>query len=335
MKKFFGFLLILIIILAGLGYLGYPLVSDQLARGRNDSLMKAYHSNVREMTNEKIAEALTAAETYNSELEEIAPEDPFAVMGSRSSHSYQNILNIKDGILGELVIPSIKVSLPIWHAATGSAASSKLIHLEGTSLPTGQGGTQVILAGPGKQTAQGFLGQIKLTDAQMLEELDQVTPGKLMYLNILDRTFIYLVDGVQTVAPSGLKDLNWATQKDEDRLTVMTKKKGHLLLVQAKRVSAAEIRETLIEEDQALIPPSWQNILGLGLPVLLVGFLVMFIIERIKRRSYRLPTETRKRKKKKDLEIPDEDEPEEEQKEEDRKEEETSRTDTEKRKGKK
>jgi hypothetical protein len=55
--------------------------------------------------------------------------------------------------------------------------------------------------------------------------------------------------------------------------------------------------------DRADTPADVINILALGIPVLLVGFVILYIIEKIKRRRYRLPTEMRRPRKR---EMPEE-----------------------------
>ena len=50
--------------------------------------------------------------------------------------------------------------------------------------------------------------------------------------------------------------------------------------------------ETLLEEaDQASFPEGWKNVLALGCPVMLAGLLILWIIERFRRHSYRIPGE--------------------------------------------
>ena len=87
-----------------------------------------------------------------------------------------------------------------------------------------------------------------------------------------------------------------------EQLTLLTPWRDQkLLVVRSARIPIDEARELLSGTDRATYPETWKNVLLLGSPVLLVGFLVMFIIERIKRRSYMLPDEgrqTARRKKK-------------------------------------
>lgn len=66
---------------------------------------------------------------------------------------------------------------------------------------------------------------------------------------------------------------------------------GGRLIIRGKRIAPNENREKILEENAASIPPSWVNILTLAAPVMAFGLLVMFIVERVMHRRYRLPTE--------------------------------------------
>lgn len=380
MRRFFAFLFVFLLIAAAAGYLLYPTVSDQIGQARDGTVMKDYRKKTAGMTSEQIAAMLEDAGAYNAVLESIRAEDPFSAGIPRTSRDYQNRLNVHSGAIGELVIPSIGIYLPVYHNSAETPATAKLVHLETSSLPSDQAGTSIVLAGPGTLKAEGFLGQIGLTDQRMLQDLDRLTPGDLMILNVLDRTMVYRIgegleekDAILMLTPGGLKDLDltpgtvsapepeeepepdltpapkWtrkpaeetpqpepepeaepeaATETAEEgepettptpeptptptptpepepepepvreaateQLTVLTPWRDQkLLVVRAARITIDEARSLLNATDKATYPEGWQNVLLLGSPVLLFGFLVMFIIERIKRRSYLLPGEGR------------------------------------------
>ena len=396
MRKFFAFLFVFLLIAAGAGYLLYPTVSDQIGQANDAAVMKAYREKTALLDSEQIAAMLADAAAYNETLETIQASDPFSTELPRTSRDYQNRLNVHSGVIGELVIPAIGVYLPIYHNSAETPATVKLVHLETSSLPTEQLGTSIILAGPGILKAEGFLGQIGLTDQRMLQDLDRLTPGDVMILNVLDRTMVYRIgegleekDAILMMTPGGVKDLDlipgteelrtpepeeateappaWverlnrtpeptqelgpegttetgeATQaeagqepeetsdpeltgtpeptptptptntpeptpqpvqetepvrilgREPEQLTLLTPWSDQkLLVVRAARIPISEAQTVLNATDRATYPEGWQNVLLLGCPVLLLGFLVMFIIERIKRRSYMLPDEGRK-----------------------------------------
>ena len=383
MRKFFAFLFVFLLIAAGLGYLLYPTISDQIGQAEDGRVMKAYREKTAAMSSEQISNMLADADAYNATLETIEASDPFSAGLPRTSRDYQNRLNVHSGVIGELVIPAIGIYLPVYHNCAETPATLKLVHLETSSLPSDETGTSIILAGPGVLKAEGFLGEIGLTDERMLQDLDRLTPGDVLILNVLDRTMVYRIgegleekDAILMLTPGGVKDLDLSlsavqapepepepTQTPEPRytpkptatpdpeataeteaaqemeaaaeetpeptptptptptpepapeteqtqtlrsateqLTLLTPWRDQkLLVVRSARIPIDEARELLSGTDRATYPETWKNVLLLGSPVLLVGFLVMFIIERIKRRSYMLPDEgrqTARRKKK-------------------------------------
>lgn len=354
MRKFFAFLFIFLLIAAVAGYLLYPTISDQIAQANDGAVMKAYREKTALMSSEQIDALLADADAYNKTLETIQVSDPFSAELPRTSRDYQNRLNVHSGAIGELVIPAIGVYLPIYHNSAETPATAKLVHLETSSFPSDQEGTSIILAGPGLMKAEGFLGEIGLTDARMLQDLDRLTAGDLILLNVLDRTMAYRIgegleekDAILMLTPGGVRELNllpgteqqaepepepepetqdtpeWlkklnrnlkptqtaeATPEPEpepeltpaqtaetEQLTLLTPWRDQkLLVVRAARIPIVLARNELNATDRATYPEGWKNVLLLGSPVLLLGFLVMFIIERIKRRSYMLPDEGRR-----------------------------------------
>ena len=293
MRKFFLFLLVFLLVAAGLGYLLYPTVSDQVGQARDAEVLRDYRRKAALLDSEGTAARLQEAAEYNATLEDVHVEDVFTAGSPRTSRDYQNRLNIHEGVLGELVIPRIRVALPVYHNSAETPATRRLVQLETSSLPSDQPGTSTVLAGPGVVKAEGFLGQLGLTDDRMLQDLDQVTPGDLLILNVLDRTLVYRVGEVQTLTPEGMKSLDLTPQEGEERLTLVTSRGDRRLVVQSARIPIAEAREELVTEDKAVYPEGWQNVLLLGSPVLVFGLLIMWIIERFKKRAYLLPGEGR------------------------------------------
>ena len=93
------------------------------------------------------------------------------------------------------------------------------------------------------------------------------------------------------LSPAGLKELDLTPDEGDEKLTLVSQRKDQRLLVQAERIPIREARTLLAETDQVSFPANWQNVLLLGCPVLLAGLLVLWIVELIRGRFYRLPDE--------------------------------------------
>ena len=291
MKKLFAWILALLLLVVVIGHFLYPVLSDQLARRRDAEMMQEYREKTSAMGKEQREKLFAEAAEWNAGLEEIRMEDIFTAGNTRTTRDYQNHMNVHSGIIAELVIPDIGVSLPVYHLSTETPATYKLVHVNTSSLPADGSRENIVLAGPGVLKADGLLGDVGLTDDRMLEELDRLIPGNLVVLNVLDRTMVYRVKGVQMLSPAGLKELDLTPDEGEEKLTLVSQRKDQRLLVQAERIPIREARTLLAENDQATFPSNWQNVLLLGCPVLIAGLLVLWIIELIRGRFYRLPDE--------------------------------------------
>ena len=291
MKKLFAWILALLLLVVVIGHFLYPVLSDQLARRRDAEMMREYREKTSAMGKEQREKLFAEAAEWNKGLEEIRMEDIFTAGITRTTRDYQNHMNVHSGIIAELVIPDIGVSLPVYHLSTETPATYKLVHVNTSSLPADGSRENIVLAGPGVLKADGLLGDVGLTDDRMLEELDRLIPGNLVVLNVLDRTMVYRVKGVQMLSPAGLKELDLTPDEGEEKLTLVSQRKDQRLLVQAERIPIREARTLLAENDQATFPSNWQNVLLLGCPVLIAGLLVLWIIELIRGRFYRLPDE--------------------------------------------
>ena len=297
MKRFLAGLLIFLLVAAVAGYFLYPTVSAQLCQRRDAGILAAYKEKAAAMDTEKKDELFAEAKAYNETLEGVHVEDVFTGGTPRTNRDYLNRLNIHSGIIGELIISKIGVSLPVYHQSTETPATRNLVHLDGSSLPADSTGENIVLAGPGVLQAEGVLGQINLTDDRMLEDLDKLIPGDMMILNVLDRTMVYRVSEIHLLSSAGLKELDLTPEEEQERLTVITRSSERRLLVQADRIPIQEARTMLAEEDKVTFAENWQNVLFLGSPVMLAGIFLLWVIERIRKHSYHIPGEGRQSKK--------------------------------------
>ena len=291
MRKGIMHLLLLLLLAAIVCYLLYPTVSDQLCRRRDAEIMGVYREKTAAMDEGQRTELLDGAKAWNEALEDIHTDDLFTAGTTRTTRDYQNRMNIHNGVIAELVIPGIGVSLPVYHLSSETPAEQYLVHVDASSLPADSPGENIVLAGPGTLRSAGLLGDLGLTDGRMLEDADRLVPGDLLILNVLDRTMVYRVYGVQMLSSAGIQEMDLTPQEEEERLTLITQRKDQRLLVQTERIPVPEARMLLAETDQVSFPADWQNVLLLGLPVMLAGLLILYVIVKIRGMNYRIPGE--------------------------------------------
>lgn len=160
------------------------------------------------------------AEGYNAALKDGIQE------------GYDDILNIKNGIMGTVLIPKIRVHLPIYHGTDPGALSRGAGHLPQSPFPIGGGGNHSVIT-----AHTGYPG------GRLFSDLDQLAVGDTFEIHILDEIICYRVDQILTVLPEETEHL--LPTQGEDYCTLVTCTpygvNSHRLLVRGVRV------ETLIK----------------------------------------------------------------------------------------
>lgn len=128
-----------------------------------------------------ISEEKQKARSYNERLKE-QDTQIFSV--------YPHILDISDGILGELHIPKINTILPIYHGTQETVLSKGIGHMPDSAFPVGGQGNHTVLTGH-----TGYPG------AELLTRLTELETGDRFSLLVLDETLTYRVDQIRIVLP--------------------------------------------------------------------------------------------------------------------------------------
>lgn len=141
---------------------------------------------------------------------------------------YQRQLDLGDGIMGAVRIPSIDVNLPIRHGAGSYALQNGTGHLHGSSLPIG-----------GRSTHAVVTGHTGIADKTLFTRLTELRRGDVFYFTTADRTIAYRVYDIRTVKPNDLKNLRIEQGKDIATLVTCTPifLNTHRLLVTGRRVA--------------------------------------------------------------------------------------------------
>ena len=203
---------------------------------------------------------------YNKELQ---TRSNHWFLTEEQQEEYESMLNVSgNGIMGYIEIPSIKVSLPIYHGVDEGILQVAIGHIEGSSLPVGGKGSHCVIS-----------GHRGLPSAKLFTDLDQLAEGDIFMLRVLDETLTYEVDQILIVEPSDMSSLEFDEEKDYCTLVTCTPYgiNSHRLLVRGHRVAnleeSEEIRVTADAQqiDPVLITPALAGIL---LVLLLLGTFV-------------------------------------------------------------
>ena len=147
-------------------------------------LAEMYTASVDSAGPEAIAAERASAQTYNDNLEGAPILDPWLESQRPDAPQYQAYLHEMgiDPVMARIVIPSIHVSLPVYHGTDTRTLAEGVGHLFGTSLPIGGPSTHAVLT-----------GHTGLSTATMFDNLTQVKKGDAFYVSSLGQTLKYEV----------------------------------------------------------------------------------------------------------------------------------------------
>ena len=246
-NKLINIFLILALV-AGLSLLLYPTISDYWNSLHASQAVASYDQAVKSMDEGKYDELLQRAGQYNRDL--FLRGSLFALT-DEEREDYNSQLDIDgSGVMGYIEIPTIKVSLPIYHGTSDDVLQVAVGHLEWSSLPVGGESTHCVLS-----------GHRGLPSAKLCTNLDQLAEGDLFVIRTLDEVLTYEVDRILIVLPSELQAL--AAEEGKDLCTLVTCTpygvNSHRMLVRGHRVDnqseAVRLTADAIRVDPLLVAP--------------------------------------------------------------------------------
>ncbi|MST72776.1 class C sortase [Olsenella porci] len=218
-------ILLVCVLLAGLGMMLYPSVSDWWNSMHQTQAIATYEKAVSDNSAERNKQLWDDAVAYNASL----PHDESRFnLSDEERAKYEKTLDVTGtGIMGYVEIPKISVSLPIYHGTDATVLQIAIGHIPGSSLPVGGQGTHCVIS-----------GHRGLPSARLFTDIDQLREGDLFMLNVLGKTLTYQVDQIRVVLPDELDDL--AIDDGQDYCTLVTCTpygvNTHRLLVRGHRV---------------------------------------------------------------------------------------------------
>ena len=269
--------------LIALGITLYPMISTWYNERHQAEVHIHYQEKVEQVDNTKLIEAKEQAVAYNQTiLPGAQDEDSFSKEAFLSaSENYGSLLNLAgDGIMGYVEVPTIDVTLPIFHGTNNSTLERGVGHLLGSSLPVGGESTHSVLTAHSGMASQ-----------KMFSDLDRLKIGDIFFLDVLGEKLAYQVDQIKTVLPYDTTFLQ--TEIGNDFCTLVTCTpfgvNTHRLLVRGTRIEYEEA-EVIVEEKLETEEPvksTWEQqylqgiLIGIGAVVILgLGLMVFWYVRR-------------------------------------------------------
>ena len=258
------------ILLIGLSLLLYPTVSDYWNSFHQSEAVAGYVQDVEDMSEQKKAEMLAAAQAYNQTLQ--TGVIPDLNLSSAETKTYDQTLDVTGtGIMAYVEIPKLNTTLPIYHGTDDSVLQVAIGHIPGTSLPVGGKGTHAVIS-----------GHRGLASAKLFTDIDRLVEGDTFMIQVLDETLTYEVDQILTVTPDDVSAL--AIDPEQDYVTLVTCTpygvNTHRLLVRGHRIANQENVARVTSEASQVEPLMVAPFLGIF--ILIVLLLVVNVYRRLR-----------------------------------------------------
>ncbi len=272
MKKHLSTIIMIGAFVLGLGLILYPSVSNYWNSLHQSRAISTYVEAVDSLDDDEYSNLLDAAKQYNSV---ISQRGDTRLIDAQTLADYNKLLNPSgNGIMAHIEIPSINVSLPVYHGVSDSVLQIAVGHLDWSALPVGGESTHCVLS-----------GHRGLPSAKLFTNLDKLVEGDVFMLHVLKETFTYQVDQILIVEPQETESLNIIKGGDYCTLVTCTPYgiNSHRLLVRGHRIDNIQEDDILaITAEATQIDPV------LVAPVVAVPFLLLlFIYVMIKYRKRR------------------------------------------------
>lgn len=271
-----------VLFLTALGLTLYPLVSNYVNQKYASEIQTAYQELIQQTDDSVLQEAKKKAIAYNLAITPGTADAYSEEALLSASENYENQLDITgNGIMGYVEIPKIQVNLPIYHGTDAEVLDRGVGHLLGSSLPVGGENTHTILSGHSGMASQ-----------KMFTDLEQLVPGDVFYLNVLNETLAYQVTEINTVLPYETDLLGIVPVEDLCTLVTCTPYgiNTHRLLVRGSRIpyeEAAVLEEETASAEQATSTWETKYLQGLLLGCAAAGgvSMIIFLGMRVKKRT--------------------------------------------------
>lgn len=259
-------ILLVLAFFAGLSLLLYPTVSDYWNSLHASQAVADYAENVRNLEAEKYEQVLQDARNYNQMLP--YKHTTFA-LSEEDKGAYDTLLDISGtGVMGYIEIPTINISLPVYHGTEDAVLQIAVGHLEWSSLPVGGEDTHCVLS-----------GHRGLPSAKLFTNLDKLVVGDKFVMRVLEEVLTYEVDQILIVEPTDVSTLIIEAGKDLCTLVTCTPYgiNSHRLLVRGHRIEnqeeaqAIRVTSDAIQIEPLIVAPA------VALPMLLVLLMILLV----------------------------------------------------------
>lgn len=259
--------LLIALLVAGLGLLAYPSVSNFWNSMHQTKAIKSYIEEVSELNKNDLTDIWKEVEEYNRNIlkrgNKYLPDES-------EKEKYTELLDVSGtGMMGYIDIPKISVTLPVYHGTDKGVLQVAAGHLDWTSLPAGGENTHCVLT-----------GHRGLPSAKLFTDLDELEIGDTFILSVLDRTLTYEIDQILIVRPEEADALMISDGEDLCTLVTCTPYginthrilvRGHRITGDSQTAGSVKITSDAVKMGSLMVAPA------VAVPILLVILIILFI----------------------------------------------------------
>ena len=140
-------IILVVMLLVGLGLVLYPSFSDYWNSFHQSRVIASYAEDVANISEDRYAEVLAAAEDWNRRLANGEIVDKKTLTDEEIAE-YNDVLDpMGNGMMGYIEIPSISCFLGIYHGTSEAVLQIATGHIEWSSLPVGGESTHAVISG--------------------------------------------------------------------------------------------------------------------------------------------------------------------------------------------
>ena len=233
-KSVVSTVILILVFFLGLSLVLYPSVSDYWNSLHQSRAIATYAEEVSNLDTDRYEQLWAEAVDYNRTLRD---RDNAFLLSETQKAAYDSLLNVGgNGVMGYIEIPTIGVSMPVYHGTDEGVLQIAVGHIEWTSLPVGGESSHCVIS-----------GHRGLPSAKLFTNLDKLVVGDTFLFRVLDETLTYEVDQILIVEPQEVSALT--IREGEDLCTLVTCTpygiNTHRLLVRGHRVENAETARTI------------------------------------------------------------------------------------------
>lgn len=207
MKNKLFYMILVVVFVAGLSLLLYPVISNAYNSWLQSRAIAEYSQQVNQMEKEVYEQEMAKAHAHNQAL--LEREDPYSLPEEMVSQ-YNGLLSVtSQKIMAYVEIPSLDVSLPIAHGTSDDVLKDKIGHLEWSSLPVGGENTHAVIS-----------GHRGLPSSELFTNIDHLELGDKFYIHVLGDTLEYQVCNIAVVEPEDQRLLR--VEEGQDLVTLVT-----------------------------------------------------------------------------------------------------------------